>query len=212
MGCRDLGAGCSLRQGTLERGSGNLETWRAGGVQHRPQSWRPRALLQPFRPGTLSAGGCRARPAAALPCRGKPPWSRAECSPGPGAVQAFTQVLAGLGAVLLGLKVVLVAATAAVDELLAGPAGGVVEEADEERLAAAAHRGQVAEVWGRGGQVGRQAGGARKQSLSSALASRILVPPPAPSLLRRAPSAQPPSPRDPGLPAAKPQEPTARFS
>lgn len=53
---------------------------------------------------------------------------------------------AGSGAVALGLEVVGVAAAAAVDELLAALAGGVEEEAAEQSLAAAAGRGQVAQV------------------------------------------------------------------
>lgn len=57
------------------------------------------------------------------------------------------QVGAGLGALPLGLKVVPVPTAAAVNELLALLAGRVVEEADEERLAVPADRGQVAEVW-----------------------------------------------------------------
>lgn len=117
-----------------------------------------------------------------------------------------TDVGAGLEALALGLEVVLVAATAAINELLALLAGGVEEEAAEERLAAPADRGQVAEICAvRGGRAEPGAARGRRRAGDSRGSRRRLrssgpLSPPNPS--RWQPALRPPAPR-PHAPAAQ---------
>lgn len=111
-----------------------------------------------------------------------------------------TDVGAGLEALALGLKVVPVAAAAAVDELLALLAGGVEEEASEKRLAAPTDRGQVAEVWGQGDRLIQGTGQGRRRGTQRSLPSSGPLSPPNPS--RQQPALHLPAPR-PHTPAAR---------